>query len=204
MPYDSFRELYEEYQNYFKNDNLGKTRKEKVTAKRECFRLAWNSLTDIKLRTAKGAFETCCVCNNLNDCLKNISGDLTKEQLEIILRVKRLHLLQQAQERLDSAKRRTDAELSKDKDGNPTKVYLEIDGYTEYKTKTPIQSTTRKSKGDTKRLGNRVIGVIVTCGVIDTRFIYSLNDLISGGANIMIEIVRQGILRFICLSFVKH
>ena len=69
---------------------------------------------------------------------------------------------------------------------------MEFDGYSDFKTKTPIQGGSRKSKGDTKRIGNRIIGGIVTCGPIDTRFIYSLNDLISGGANTMIEVIRQG------------
>ena len=53
-------------------------------------------------------------------------------------------------------------------------------------------SKERKSKGDTKRLGNRVTGVIATFGDIDTGFIYSVNDLISCGANIMIEVQLSG------------
>jgi len=116
--------------------------------------------------------------------------------LDIFLRLKRLHLIQQSQERLDSKRRRFEAQNSFDNDQNPTKVYMEFDGYSDFKTKTPIQSTTRKSKGDTKRLTNRVIAGIVVSGSIDTRFVYSLNDLISGGANIMIEIIRQGKLLF--------
>jgi hypothetical protein len=193
LPFDSFQELYDEYKNYHRYDNYGIYReRDKVTAGRECFRLAWIDLKKIRLRTAKGAFDTCSVCNNLNDCLKNTSADWTREQLEIILRLKRLHLLQQAQERMDSANRKEQAKMSVDKDGHPDKCYFEIDGYTEYKTKTPIVGQ-RKSKGDTKRLSSRVIAAVVTCGNIDTRFIYTLNDLISGGANIMIEIVRQAI-----------
>ena len=100
--------------------------------------------------------------------------------------------MQRAQERLDSKERRKDAQVSFDTAGNPTKAYAEFDGYSDYKTKSPMQSTTRHSKGDTKRLGNRVMGVIVTCGPVDTRFVYSMNDLINSGSNIMIECVRQG------------
>ena len=40
-------------------------------------------------------------------------------------------------------------------------------------------------------MGNRVIGIIVACGHIDTRFVYSLDDLVYGGANTMIEVMRQ-------------
>ena len=72
LPYDTFKELFEEYENYYRFKNIGRFEKEdKVTACREVFRQAWISLKHIKLRTAKGAFETCCVCNNLNDCLKD-------------------------------------------------------------------------------------------------------------------------------------
>lgn len=68
---------------------------------------------------------------------------------------------------------------------------MEFDGYTEYKCLTPRQWQHRNSKGDTKRMGNRIIGVIVVCGHIETRFVYSLDDLVYGGANTMIEVVRQ-------------
>lgn len=139
-----------------------------------------------------GAFETCSVCNNLNDILKDTKREWTTAQIEVVLKIKSLHLFQQAQERLDSLQRREEAKNTFDEHGNPLKAYLEIDAYSNYKTLTPIQSTARKSKGDTKRIGNRVMGILVTCGPISTRFVYSLNDLISGGANIMIEVVRQG------------
>lgn len=206
LPYDSFTELYEEYLHYHMFDNeYIRDDREKVTCSKETFRKAFQSLqSTVKLRTAKGAFETCSVCNNLNDCLKNTSGDWTKSQIDLILRLKRLHLLQQAEERMDSNLRKIEALQSRDKDGNPLSVYLEIDGYTEFKTKTPIQNGCRRSKGDTKRIGNRVIGAVVACGPIHTRFVYSLNDLIRGGANIMIEVVRQALYDLGILLASRH
>jgi len=81
LPYDTFKELYSEYENYYRLSNTGKFKNEdKVTACREVFRKAWISLTQIKLRTAKGAFETCSVCNNLNDCLKD-----SKKEWKVVL-----------------------------------------------------------------------------------------------------------------------
>lgn len=74
---------------------------------------------------------------------------------------------------------------------NPEYFYMEVDGYTEYKCLTPRLWQHRSSKGDTKRMGNRVIGLNVTCGQIDTRFVYSLDDLVYGGANTLIEVMRQ-------------
>lgn len=116
VPYDSFTELFEEYEHYHKYDNADiRVESERVTCAKETFRKAFQSLKDkVKLRTAKGAFETCCVCNNLNDCIKNSSGEWT---------------------------RKMEAIHSKDKLGNPVSMYLEIDGFTEFKTKSPIQSS---------------------------------------------------------------
>lgn len=45
---------------------------------------------------------------------------------------------------------------------------------------------------NTIQMENRVIGVEVYCGNINTLFIYYTDDLVSGGANIMIEIQREG------------
>lgn len=74
---------------------------------------------------------------------------------------------------------------------NPIYAYFEADAYTEFKCLTPRMWQFRSVKGDTKRMGNRVIGIIVVCGPIETRFVYSLDDLVYGGANTMIEVMRQ-------------
>lgn len=36
-----------------------------------------------------------------------------------------------------------------------------------------------------------VIGIVVVCGPISTRFVYSLDDLVENTANMMIEVMRQ-------------
>ena len=36
-----------------------------------------------------------------------------------------------------------------------------------------------------------VIGIVVVCGPIRTRFVYSMDDLVENGANMMIEVMRQ-------------
>lgn len=60
-------------------------------------------------------------------------------------------------------------------------------------TETPKHGQLRQSKGQEK-MENRIIAVEVICGDIDTVFLYYTNNLVSGGANIMIEILRQGML----------
>jgi hypothetical protein len=47
-------------------------------------------------------------------------------------------------------------------------------------------------KGDTKKITSRIIGVEVHCGPVHEVFLYYTDNLVDGGANIMIEIQRQG------------
>ena len=41
---------------------------------------------------------------------------------------------------------------------------------------------------------SRVIGVEVYCGPINTVFLYTTDNMVSGGSNIMIEIQRQALI----------
>ena len=66
---------------------------------------------EIRLRGAKGCFNTCTICNNLHDAIKNTEFQWTDDQLQMVLKLKRLHLNQQAQEREDLKKREIDAEM---------------------------------------------------------------------------------------------
>jgi hypothetical protein len=57
---------------------------------------------------------------------------------------------------------------------------------------TPKIGRKRISKGGHKLIESRVIGVEVVCGPIKGVFIYYTDNLVTGGANIMVEIQRQG------------
>jgi hypothetical protein len=46
---------------------------------------------------------------------------------------------------------------------------------------------------------SRVIGVEVLCGPIDGVFLYTTDNMISSGGNIMIEVQRQGIIHAISI-----
>lgn len=50
----------------------------------------------------------------------------------------------------------------------------------------------QKLSPDDKFIESRVIGVEVACGPVDTTFVYITDDTITHGANIMIEVQRQG------------
>ena len=50
----------------------------------------------------------------------------------------------------------------------------------------------RRSKGDNKVITSRIIGVEVHCGPIHGTILYYTDNVARGGANTMIEIIRQG------------
>ena len=98
LPYDHIIEVFNEYENFYHVQESNLHPSEKETCGISTFRDALKSLNgEIKLRTAKSSFETCSICNNLNDILKNTNLLWIQDQLII----KRLHLYQQAAERQD-------------------------------------------------------------------------------------------------------
>lgn len=110
-------------------------------------------------------------------------------QREIIKRFKTLHLNQQADERrfLDDRKLRA-AEM----DGiRPKRAFLFPDAMTQYTCLTPRFQT--NSKGDQK-VESRLIGVEAYCGPIKTVFIYRTDGMVIGGADIMVEVIRQAMI----------
>ena len=68
------------------------------------------------------------------------------------------------------------------------------DGYTVHKGLTPKVGK-RASKGENK-FGNRLIGVEVICGPVETFFLYSLKDTVSGGSNMICTLIRSGKFAF--------
>jgi len=117
LPYDTQHEVYLEYKNYYEEAEECLTPADRKSCGITTFREAFSSLKHkIKLCTARGAFETCSICNNLNDMLKNTKLQWTQEQLTIVLKLKRLHLNQQAAERRDAMMRKLKAKTTFNKD----------------------------------------------------------------------------------------
>ena len=113
LPYDKPIEAFMEYENYYREEEQHLSPFEKRSCGITVFREALASLNkEIKLRTARGAFETCSICNNLNDILKNTKLKWSKDQLAIVLKLKKLHLEQQAAERRDASLRKLKAKTS--------------------------------------------------------------------------------------------
>ena len=78
-----------------------------------------------------------------------------------------------------------------DETGNPLRMFLFADGMTQYTCQTPKFRTV--SKGD-KTIETRIVGIEVVCGPIKTVLVYRTDELVSGGANITIEMTRQAII----------
>lgn len=192
LPYENVQQLFDEYEAFCESHMVLRPSR----AGLETFRNVFSSMeSGIHLSKAKGSFPTCDICNNANDLLRKGKTGFNTNRREIILKYKRCHLLQQAQERkhqeLTRLKAKTDL-IS----GQPQSAYILIDGMTVMAGNTPKVGGGGKfriSKEDTKFITNRVIGVEVVCGPIDTVFFYHTDDTVAGGANTMIEVVRQAI-----------
>jgi hypothetical protein len=68
-----------------------------------------------------------------------------------------------------------------------------MDGFTVQKGNTPKKGA-RHSKADYSFITSRIIGVEVHCGPVHGTLLYYTDNLISGGANIIIEVMRQSLL----------
>jgi len=119
-----------------------------------------------------------------------IGRKLKQSQREIIQKFRQLHLTQQSRERAFLDKRKLDAAKIDDA-GNPISLFLFEDGFTIYTCQTP--KFPHSSKGD-KVIETRIVGIEVVCGPIKTVLVYRTDELISGGANITIELTRQALI----------
>ena len=115
---------------------------------------------------------------------------LKQSQREIIQKFRQLHLTQQSREREFLDRRKLEAGKCDDA-GNPLRLFLFGDGFTIYSCRTP--KFPKDSKGD-KHIETRIVGIEVVCGPIKTVLVYRTDELISGGANITIEMTRQALI----------
>jgi hypothetical protein len=124
-------------------------------------------------------------------CATLIDKSFSSSQIDIIQKFRQLHLQQQSAERSFLDHRKHLALTKFDEMGNPLNALFFIDGMTQYTCQT--QEFKQPSKGD-RTIESRIIGCEVYCGPIKTVFVYRTDSLISSGANIMVEIVRQAMI----------
>lgn len=132
----------------------------------------------VRYARCKGHFQKCEICTKASDMYKNTN--LKYNQRKIIAEIKRLHLRQQAGERLTLEANRLTA-MENDARGQPKMALIFSDGMTIYMTNTPKLSKSN-TKETVKTIESRIIGVEVICGDINTMFLYYTDDMVSGGS----------------------
>ena len=189
LPYDSVSQIFHEYQAH----SIVNEDEKRLIACRETFRKAFAAQTEVRLLGAKGSFQTCDICNVANELLRKTS--FSREQRETIMTYKRLHIDQQKAERDNFEVQKLKALQNVGNDGIPNTGLLYSDGMTVFTNNTPTGGKSRKVKGvGTHQFTNRIVGVYAVCGPVNEKFLYNLDDFVAGGANSMVEIMRQGII----------
>jgi hypothetical protein len=190
VPHDSIRQLYEEYESYRKVQRY----EPDSVAGYGTFRKAFLQLEGegrVRLLGCKGSFPTCDYCNNCNDLLRNANRKNSPEEMDVIKEAKRAHLMQQENERRTMEYNRNCCR-NFDKNGQPMGIFIMPDAMTNNRTKVPKLSYDKGRHGkETKFLTNRVMGVDVVCGLIDTKILFHLDGFVDGGSNLIVEIMRQ-------------
>jgi hypothetical protein len=148
----------------------------------------------VNLMRKVDGFQTCEICNNCSDLLRDGRSGLCPAGRDIILAYRRAHNTQQAAERRHMEQiietcRRTS------RTGQPTALFMDPDACSDWKTRTPVIRTgdggRSSKKTDAKNVQNRVLGSQVVCGSLDKFFVYVLDDFIPKGASCLVEVVRQ-------------
>ena len=158
LPYAKVNEFHNEYVAFCTAESMPINKYAKI----ETFRKAFISLDHkYKLIGAKGSFPTCDICNNANNLLRD-TKIRDQSHREIIFKFKRIHLLQQMEERNYLDRNRMDAK-NKQNLGQPTQAFILIDAMTHARGNTPqVGANHRQSKNETSTvISNRVIGKVI-------------------------------------------
>lgn len=141
-----------------------------------------------------GQFNTCEICNIISDLLRNGRMTYCQVEREVFLTYRRTHLKQQSAEREHLEKVILQCQIT-GPGGQPIAIMIMPDGMSDWKGNCPINRTGdggRSSKGSEQSVvKSRIIGVEVVCGNLHKFFLYVTDNFVPGGANCLIEIVRQ-------------
>jgi len=79
---------------------------------------------------------------------------------------------------------------------------LVLDGMTVQSSDTPKEGTGKRLTKiwDGHTISSRLMAVEVKCGPVDTHFVYSMDDTVQKGSNVMVEVMRQGTVSFVVLT----
>ena len=192
MPYKSVSDVFTEYE--FHCEAANPLILEADRASKSTFLRAWKELHEaelVRLLGGKGGFQTCAICSN---CLKIKKSSYCKKDMitvEVVRKISRMHLLQQQNER-QHAENVIHACKSRYIGNQPLQAFVELDGQTVVTGNTPKLAKERNNTQNSV-IENRNIGGRVVCGPIDKWISISTNNLIPGGANVMIEATKMAI-----------
>ena len=192
VPYKSVSDMFTEFE--FHCDAANPPILENDRASYSTFLRAWNELHEeelVRLLGGKGGFQTCSICNN---CLQIKKSSYCKKDLitvDVVRKISRMHLLQQQNER-QHAENFIHACKSQYVGNQPVQAFVELDGQTVVTGNTPKLAKERNNTPNAV-IENRNIGGRVVCGPIDKWISISTNNLIPGGANVMIEATKMAI-----------
>jgi hypothetical protein len=161
-----------------------------VRAEQTTFFTAFKKLEDkkiLKLTTGKSGFPCCGQCNSMRSMKTSASLKRNTITREVLKKLARLHLLQQGTERQHAEN--FILEAKKLFNGQPVQGYFNIDASSVWTGNSPKFQKIRTAKQNT-HIENRNFGCRIVCGPIDEYISVCTNNLIPGGANVMVEIVR--------------
>jgi len=151
----------------------------------------------VRLRRCKHNFSTCDICNNAQALLQDKARKWAYGQEDILRKYLKVDLQIQGSER-DEEKRAVLAARKMNAMGQPEQAFMLFDGFSIHKGVTPkwsrgVYGGRSHTQKEEPKVENRVIAGIVICGEIDTVFVYTVDQLTRGGANLMIEVIRQAL-----------
>ena len=187
-PFTTIREFYSEYCYHCDVLQTPGSKRARYTLFKQCFN-ELKQMGIVKLRTGKSGFPVCGMCNNIFGLKKSASCKKDEVTRDVLLKLSRLHLLQQKTERLHADNKVEDAK--KISNGQPVLAYFDIDAQSVWTGNTPKFS--RKNDQQWKMssvIENRNIGVRIVCGPIDEYISVCTDNLIPHGANVLVEVVR--------------
>jgi len=151
----------------------------------------------VRMRRCKHKFSTCDICNNGQALLQDKARRWAPGQKRILEEYLNVHYKIQQSEREEQARAIGEARQL-DSLGQPKQAFMLFDGFSVYKGVTPKwgrgsyggKSHTEK---EAPKVENRVIAGVVICGMMDTVFVYTVDQLTRGGANLMIEVISRAL-----------
>ena len=193
LPYRNVAFLYGEYDFYCKSNMIVERAKETTfrSAFTEVKKFKLSKNVKIRFSEGKGSFDKCDICSNADQLLHG-RNKFSSFEIEVIRSYRRRHIFQQFEERV-TLQNNIAKTYCLDEHGRPMDALFFMDGMTIYKGNTPKKGHV-KSKGETSQITSRIIGVEVHCGPVHGTFLYYTDNLVSGGANTIIEIMRQSVL----------